>query len=298
MIVLTGATGQIGSLVLGKLLQGTEPIRVIARDPSRLPEAVRGRVEIIEGSHGDFETCLRAFDGAERVFWLVAGDMRAPSARAAYVDFSGPGCEAMRRQGVRQVVGISALGRGWPRDAGHVTATLELDDRIAQTGVQYRALTCPSLMENLLRQSQSIRGQGVFFWPMPGDLKAPHCSVRDVATLAASLLLDGTWTGVEEIPVLGPEDLSCDDMARIMTEVLGRPVRFQDIAMQDMHAMMLRNGASVGMAQAMVNMLTAKLEGMDSMVKRTSPGNSPTGFRDWCEIVLKPALPGRDATVS
>lgn len=298
MIVLTGATGQIGSLVLSKLAKGPETIRVIARDPSRLPDAVRCRVDVIEGSHDNLDTCQRAFDGAEQVFWLVAGDMRAPSAHAAYVDFSQAGCEAMRRQGVRQVVGISALGRGWPRDAGHVTATLELDDRIAETGAHYRALTCPSLMENLLRQRQSIRDQGVFFWPMPGDLKAPHCSVRDVASVAAGLLLGGTWTGVEEIPVLGPEDLSCNDMARIMTEVLGWPVRFQQIPMEDMRAMMLRNGASDGMAQAMVNMLTAKLEGMDSMVKRTGPGNSPTGFRDWCEIVLKPALRSGDATVS
>ena len=298
MIVLTGATGQIGSHVLARLAQSGQAIRVIARDPSRLPAMANGQIEIIEGSHDNLEICLRAFDGADRVFWLVAGDPKAASAHAAYVDFSRPGCEAMQRQGVKQVVGISALGRGWPRDAGHATATLELDDMIAETGVHYRALTCPSLMENLLRQRQSIRDQGAFFWPMPGDIKAPACSTRDVAALATTLLLDEAWTGVEEIPVLGPEDLSCNDMAGIMTEVLGRPVRFQQIPMEDMRAIMLRNGASAGMAQAMVNMLTAKLEGMDNMVKRTGPGNSPTGFREWCDLVLKPALGTGETTVS
>lgn len=290
MIVITAPTGNIGRQVLADLLDSGEPIRVVARDPSKLPPETRQRVEVIAGSHSEHDVVMKAFEGADRVFWLVPGDPRAESAEAAYVDFARPGSEAMRRQGVKQVVGISALGRGWPKDAGHVTATLNMDDLVASSGVSYRALACSSLMENLLRQVVPIRDQSVFFWPTPGDFKLPHCATRDVAALSAQLLLDRSWSGVDSIPLMGPQDLSGNEMAQIMSEVLGKPVRFQEIAMEDMRKMMLGRGASAGMAQAMVNMLTAKNEGMDHMVARPVPPNASTGFRQWCAEVLKPAI--------
>jgi hypothetical protein len=55
---------------------------------------------------------------------------------------------------------------------------------------------------------------------------------------------------------------------------------------------MIKRGASEGMARAMVNMMTAKNEGMDHLVKRTpsSSSDTPTSFRRWSEEVLKPAL--------
>lgn len=290
MIVITTPTGNIGSQVLSKLIDSGGQIRVIARDPSKLSLATRERVEVIEGSHSRSEIVMKAFEGADSVFWLVASDPRAASADAAYVDFARPAAEAFKSQGVKRVVGISALGRGWAKNAGHVTATLKMDDMIADMGVSYRALTCPSLMENMLRQVESIKHRGVFFGATPGDLTAPACATRDVADVAARLLLDRSWSGADEIPILGPEDLSCNDMAAILSEVLEKPVRFREIAMEDLRAMMTSRGASDGMAQAMVNMAIAKNEGMDKIVGRTPSTSSPTSFRDWCEQVLRPAI--------
>ena len=290
MIVITAPTGNIGRQVLALLLDSGEPIRVVAPDPSKLPPETRKRVEVIAGSHSEHDVVMKAFKGADRVFWLVPSDPHAESAEAAYVNFARPGAAAMKSCGVKQVVGISVLGRGWPKDAGHVTATLKLDDRIADAGVSYRALACSSLMENLLRQVVPIREQGVFFGPMPGNFKTPFCATRDVAALSAQLLLDRSWSGVDAIPMMGPENLSGNEMAQIMSEVLGKPVRFQETAMEDMRQMMLGRGASAGMAQAMVDMLTAKNEGMDHMVARRHASDAPTGFRSWCEAVLKPAV--------
>lgn len=290
MIVITAPTGNIGSQVLEQVAAGSEPIRVIARNPDQIPAILRGKVEVITGSHGDAEAISRACDGADTVFWLPPGDMGAQSAMAAYVDFSRAGCEAMLAHGVKRVVGISALGRGWPRAAGHVTATLALDDMIVRTGVHYRALACGSLMENLLRQIKGIAANGVFYWPSPADLAVTAVATRDVAAVASALLVDTTWTGVDAIPMMGPEDISFDDMATLMSEVLSRPIRFQSMTMQDMHDMTLGRGASKGMAQAMVEMLTAKNEGMDQLVDRPDPNPATTDFRTWCVEVLAPAL--------
>src|SRR5438445_12461811 len=150
MIVVTAPTGLIGHQVLNNLLESDEPIRVIARDPSRLAAHTRERVEVMQGSHSDRDVVTRAFAGADSVFWLVPPDPHAESVEAAYVDFSRPACEALKSHGVRQVVGVSALGRGTTaaRNAGFVPASLAMDDLIAGTGVSYGALTMPSFLDN------------------------------------------------------------------------------------------------------------------------------------------------------
>jgi len=205
------------------------------------------------------------------------------------VDFTRPACDAFKSQGVRRVVGVSALGRGVARNAGLVSASLAMDDLIASTGVSYRALTMPSFMDNLLNQVESIKSQGIFFSPISGDRKLPTCATRDIATVAAKLLLDPSWSGQGSVPVLGPEDLSFNDMAQIMSEVLGKPVRFQQIPGEAFKARLTGFGMSEAMAQGMLDMMVAKNEGLDNAEPRTPQSTTSTSFRQWCEEVLKPA---------
>ena len=292
MIVITTPTGLIGQQVLTHLLKSDEPIRVIARDPSRLPDHVRERVEIIQGSHGDFDVVTRAFAGADSVLWVVPPDPRAENAEAAYVGFSRPAARALRAQGVKQVVGISAFGRGSAaaRNAGYMTASLAMDDLIASTGVHYRALTMPPFIENMLRHVDSIKNQGVFAFPMSGDIRQPICASRDIATAATRLLLDRSWSGVESVPLLGAEDLSFNDMAQIMSEVLGKPVHFQRLSIEPLKARLQQAGMSEGMLKDYLAMWAAYEQGLATSTPRTPEATTATSFRQWCEEVLQPAV--------
>lgn len=292
MIVVTTPTGNIGSQVLKGLLRNKEPIRVIARDPERLAPEARARVEVVVGSHGDGAVVTRAFHDADSVFWVVPPDPRAASVEAAYVDFARPAAAALRQQGVKRVVGVSALGRGtpWATRAGLATASLAMDDLIASSGVSYRALTMPSFMDNLLRQAEPITRNGVFSLPIDGDRKLPSAASSDVAQVAARLLLDHSWTGVASLPVLGPEDLSYNDMARVLSEVLGRPVRFEQISNDAFKARLMARGMSDAMAQGNVDMWIAKNNGIDNGVKRTPESSSPTSFREWASEAFKPRV--------
>ncbi len=229
MILITTPSGLIGHQVLENLVDSDEQLRVIARDPSALTADERDRVDVIEGSHGDAAVVDEAFAGADAVFWLAPPDPRAPSVEAAFVGFTRPAAEAFKKHGVGRVVGISALGRGtpWASRAGYVAGSLAMDDLIASTGVDYRALTNPSFMDNIVRQAEAIKNQGMFFSPIAGDRKLPAVATRDTAATASRLLLDKSWSGVEEVPLLGPEDLSFNDMAEIISEVVGKEVRFQ-----------------------------------------------------------------------
>ncbi|MFC8298637.1 NAD(P)H-binding protein [Micromonospora orduensis] len=289
MIVVTAPTGHIGGQLVQDLLEVGVPVRVVARDPARLAPGVAERVEIVQGSHRDPAVVAEAFAGASAVFWLVAADPLSASPDEAYSGFTRPVLDALAA--VPRVVGISALGRGTPvaGRAGHVTATLAMDDLIAATGVPYRALTMPSFMDNVLWQLTSITQQGVLYGPIVPDLSAPTVATRDIAAVAARLLRDDTWTGFEEVPVLGPEDLTQNEMAAVIADVLGRPVRYQQVPGDTYRENMLQTGLSEGMAQGMLDMAVAKNEGLDNGVARTPERSTPTTFRQWCLDVLKPA---------
>ncbi len=286
MIVVTSPTSMIGSQLLATLRAANAPLRVIARDPSKLPPGL----EIVEGSHGDAATVAKAFAGADTVFWLTPPNPRAPSLAAGYLDFTAPAAAAFREHGVKRVVAVSALGRGRSTNAGYVTASLASDDQFAATGVALRALCMPSFMDNMLRQIEPLKARGVFVSTIRPDLELPTVATRDIAAVAAQLLLDPSWTGSAEVPVLGPEDLSHDDQARIMTEVLGTPIRYEQVSLDQMKARMLERGMSEAMAQGRVDMMAAKDAGLDNGVERDPAFPTPTTFRQWCEQVLKPAL--------
>jgi uncharacterized protein YbjT (DUF2867 family) len=294
MIVLTTPTGTIGRQVLTHLLATGQPTRVVVRDAAKLPADVRERVEIVEGSHGDPAVVERAFDGADTLFWLPPPNPRATSLDEVYVDFTRPAADAIGRYGVKRVVSVSALGRGTPyaAHAGQVTGSLAMDDLIAGTGVAFRALAMPSFMDNLLRQTTLIATRGMFVDVVSPDDRHPTVATRDIAAVAARLLLDPTWTDQQELPLLGPEDLSCTEMASIASEVLGTPVRYQQVPGDAFARRLVESGMSEVMARALLDMMDAKERGLDHVVTRTRQHavDTPTTFRQWCADVLRPAV--------
>ena len=78
-------------------------------------------------------------------------------------------------------------------------------------------------------------------------------------------------------------------MAEIMSQVLGKQVRFQQITFEAYKDGFVRLGMSDAMAQGYTDMAWAKNEGLDNGVQRTPENSTPTSFRQWCEQVLKPA---------
>jgi uncharacterized protein YbjT (DUF2867 family) len=277
MIVITTPTGQIGRQVLGNLLDSGEELRVIARDASELPARARSDLDVVVGSHGDAAVVDKAFTGADAVFWLTPPDPRAPSVEAAFVGFTRPAAEAFQRHGVGRVVAVSALGRGtpWAGRAGYVAGSLAMDDLIASSAGAYRALTNPSFMDNIARQAESIKNQGMFFSPIAGDRKLPTVATRDIAAAASRLLLDASWSGTGEVPLLGPE---------------GQEVRYKRTTFDAYKDRFVSFGLSEAMAQGMTDMAWAKNEGLDNGVQRTAENSTPTSFRQWCEEVLKQAV--------
>jgi uncharacterized protein YbjT (DUF2867 family) len=290
MILITAPTGLIGHQVLDNLVDSDQPIRVITRNPDSIPSDILRRVEIIHGSHSDGSVVDAAFAGVDSLFWLVPADDAAPSVYSAYVDFSIPAADAIVRHGVKRVVTVSALGRGQQRYAGYASASWAMEDLIASTGAHFRALTMPSFMDNLIWQAGAMRSQGAFYSPISGDRRMPSVATRDIAAAAARLLLDDSWTGQESVGLLGPEDLSFNDMATILSEVLGTPIRFQQVPRESYRSGFIDRGYSDAMALGMLDMAAAKDNGLDNAITRTPENTTQTTLREWAEEILKPAM--------
>ena len=169
---------------------------------------------------------------------------------------------------------------------------LVVDDLFATTGAAFRALALPGFMDNLRRDARSIIDDGRFFSPLHADIAVPWVCTDDIAAVAADLLSDRGWTGHGSRPVLGPEDLSMNHAAAVLTDVLGRTVEYVEVAMDDFHAALLARGASRAMADGMVAMMVAKNAGLDNHQARTAEYSSPTTLREWAERNLRPVRQG------
>lgn len=289
MIVVTTPTGQIGQQILDNIFDSTEAIRVIVRDPSRLSPRVRKRVEVVQGSHDDIAVVTKAFEGADCVLWLVPPNSRAENPMSYYLNFTRPASEAIMSQGVKRVIGVSSLGHDFGIPAGLLSPAFAMDDLIKTTRVNYRALRMPFFMENLLHQVDAIKSQGMFFMANFSDYKLATCATRDIADVAAKLLLDNSWTGQDSVSVVGPDDLSPNDMARIISQVLEIPVRYQQLPSADYKATMMQYGMTEGWAQGLIDMAAAQDQGIYNNESRDAQ-RTPTSFIKWCEEVLKPAF--------
>jgi uncharacterized protein YbjT (DUF2867 family) len=294
MIVVTAPTGNVGSQLLTELLNArTESMRVIVRDPSRLPDAVRDQVQVIAGSHEDRAVLDQALDGAQALFWLIPPSMRASSAKEHYLSFTRPAVAAIRQHQVGHVVGISSAGRTWPHPAGLLSAAHAMDAELERSGAAYRSLGMPFYMENLLRPLPQMLSQGVLSLPLLPDRPLPTVATRDIAATAAGLLMDRDWEGADQIPVFGPDHLTPNEMAVTVSDVLGSQVTFEQADLEQVTASTIQRGVPEGMARDFAEMYQAQQNGIyDEDWSHANP--TPTSFRTWCETVLAPAA--RDAS--
>jgi uncharacterized protein YbjT (DUF2867 family) len=288
MIVITTPTGQIGARLVDVLLERDQHLRLIARDPDRLDPQVRGRVEVVQGSHDDPEVLDRALPGAHALFWLVPPNLRAPGAREYYLSFARAGAAAIRRHGVGHVVGVTSAGHGYPHPAGVLTAAFAMDDELAASGAAYTALGMPYYMENLLGQAAAIRDTGVLALTCAGDQLLDTIATDDIAAAAATLLTDTGWTGRQDVSLYGPDRLTPEGMASVLGDVLGRPVEYRRTGLDEVAQGIAAHGGTPENVSDVVDMLAAQDNGIYDLDRPTAL-TGPTDFRTWCVQHLRSA---------
>src|SRR6266567_174294 len=290
-ILITTPTGKIGRRVLVELLAPEFSVRVIARNPSRLPEEIREQVEIVRGSAEDAGTLRPALDGVEALFWCVPTEsLQETNVRGYYERFAHAGCEAIRRAGTPRIVTISAGGKGLARNAGPISGLHAMEDILNQSGAAIRHLRCAAFMENLLLQAQRICEQGILSYPMPGDVAISMVAAKDIADVALRWLARRDWAGIMGVAVHGPEDLSYNQAAAIIELVLERPARYREMSADDYVRNLVRSGASVHYADRQTAMFAELTRGITRAEPRTPESTTPTTLTAWTESELLPMV--------
>ena len=201
---------------------------------------------------------------------------------AYYEEFAKVATEAVKNAGTERIVYVSGGGKESNLQAGLITALHRGEDIISQSGASVRALRCPVFFETLLYQKTSLKETGTFSLPMDGNYRSPQIAVKDIASKAVEFLTDQSWTGVEGFAVHGPADISYNEIARQMSELTGRPIRFQQVSPEDYRKTLWKqHHTSEAFATSLTEMLTAIGNGLYDTEPRTEASTTPTTIKQW-----------------
>jgi uncharacterized protein YbjT (DUF2867 family) len=290
-ILVTTPGGTIGRRVLLELLAPEFTVRVISRNPGRLPREIRAQAETIAGSIDDATTLATALDGVDALFWCVpAESARETDVRSHYERFARSASRAIRSAGTARVVTVSAGGKGAAENAGPVSHLHLMEDIVNESGAAIRHLRCGWLMENFLWQAGAIAQRGTLSYPVPGEVPFPMVAATDIADAALRWLARGDWNGIEGVAVHGPEDLSFTRASAIFEKILERPVSYQEASANQYVQTLTAPGASPEYARSMVDMFSALAKGILRAEPRTARTSTPTKLADWAATELLPLI--------
>lgn len=211
MILVSGATGNVGRELVGVLASAGEPVRALTRQPERA--ALPAGAVAVGGDLNDPDSLSAALDGTRGMF-LLSGYRNLPGllARAS-------------RAGVRQIVLLSGSSAS-ARDLDNAISRYMLDSEAAvrESGLAWTILRPVSFMSNTLQWAGQLRAGDVVRAPFAG-VRVATVDPYDIAAVAGEALLSGGHDG-RVYPLTGPESLLPADRVGVLGAVLGRDLRF------------------------------------------------------------------------
>ncbi|MGW6686395.1 SDR family oxidoreductase [Streptomyces sp. NPDC054961] len=228
MIVVTGATGNVGRPLTQALAEAGEQVTAVSRHAVAMPDGVRH----VAADLAEPASLTPALDGAKALFLLLSGDLHAPEARPA--DIIGLAAAG----GVRRVVLLSSQGVA-TRPLGPSRITMRtVEDALRESGLDWAVLRPGGFASNALAWAESVRTHGTVAAPF-GDVGVPVVDPADIAEVAAACLLDDRHIGgVYELT--GPEVITPRQQAEAIAAALGSPVRFHELTRDEAKATMIR----------------------------------------------------------
>lgn len=270
MIVVTGATGNIGRPLTRALAEAGAQVTAVSRHPAAVPDGVRHMVADLAEPAG----LGPALTGAKSLFLLLSGDLHATGANPADL------IAEAAAHGVRRIVLLSTLGVVTRPFGTTRVAMRALEDTLCESGLEWAVLRPGGFASNALWWAESVRTRQLVAAPF-GDVGVPVIDPADIAAVAAACLLEDRHTG-RAYALTGPEVITPREQTAALAAALGSPVHFQELT---------RAEAKAAMSQAMPPELaddTLDILGSPSPAElAVSPdvervlGRAPHTFADW-----------------
>ena len=217
-ILVTGATGRVGRHVVDQLVQRGAKVRVLTRDPAKAN--VPAGVEVAQGDMLDIDAVRNAFQGVRTLFLLnaVTGD----EFTQAIITLN-----LAREAGVERVVYLSVIHADRFVNVPHFAVKSGAERMLEQMGFSATILRPTYFIDNEWMIKDAILQHGVY--PMPiGGKGVAMVDARDIAEVAAIELIRRDQASgklpIETINLVGPDTLTGIEVARIWTDLLGRPI--------------------------------------------------------------------------
>lgn len=290
-IVVTTPTGNIGHVVVERLLNAGADVTVIARNPDKLTPNVREKVTVHQGDLGDAAFVQKATENAEALFWLTPPNFTAPDWRAFYQQNADSAANAVRANHIPYVVHLSSAGAEHATGFGPVSFIQIVENALNATGANVLHLRPGFFYENFLAQVEPIKNTGKMFYGMPPEARFPLIATRDIGEAAARRLLAHDFSGVEIMGLHGPADVpTFAEAAQIIGEAIGKPVEYVQIPLDALKSQLLQMGASQSVADSYIEMTEAQARGAQPAEPRTPETTTPTTLKEWAAQVMAPAL--------
>ncbi|MFF0313002.1 NAD(P)H-binding protein [Streptosporangium sp. NPDC004379] len=269
MILITGATGTIGSEVLRLLAARGEVVRALTRDPSRAwtPPGV----EVVAGDFDDPASLDGAMAGVGGVFLVAPGGPSTGRHDLAVL-------AAARSARVRRVVKLSSIGADATDDHWHRPG----EEAVRAGDMGWTLLRPSAFASNTLRWAGAIRADE----PVPnmtGTAAQGVIDPRDIAEIAAEALVSAKHEG-RTYTLTGPELLSFHDQVARLETALGRTIRTVDVPLDVVRERMLASGMDVEMAESRLRGIRIIRDGGNAVLTdgvERALGRPPTDFGTW-----------------
>jgi uncharacterized protein YbjT (DUF2867 family) len=220
VILVTGATGHVGSELVRLLAEQGAPARALVHSPDKATSIQRLGLEVAVGDFEQPDTLDAAMAGCDHLF-LLSPSSPGPQQEQNVID-------AAKRAGVDHVVKQSVLGADPDVPEVFNRRHGQIEQYLAQSGLPHTLLRPNYFMQTFLMSAQPVAGQGVLYG-MTGEGRISCIDTRDVAAVAAQVLTSPGHQG-KSYGLTGPETLSASEVAERLSAATGRQVRYVNMA--------------------------------------------------------------------
>ncbi|MDO3647565.1 SDR family oxidoreductase [Nocardia mangyaensis] len=273
MILITGATGTIGSALVRRLVDDGIPVRATTREPDHA--TFPAGIEVVRVDYREPATFAAAMTGIEAAFLNGVPGPDGTGTDAALV-------EAARTAGVRRVVKLSAIGTGDPRLAGPGSWHVPGEEAVRESGLEWTILRPNTFASNTFSWLEPLRNGH----PVPnltGDGRQAVVDPRDIADVAAAALRDTAHHG-RTYTLTGPTLQTGRGQAAELAAVLGRPIEVTDIAPDDARAFMTAAGLAPAFIEGALIGQTFIRDGHNALLSGDVAavlGRPPRSYAEW-----------------
>ena len=238
LILVTGATGMIGSLLVNELVTRGVPFRAMVRETKG---DVRG-ADVVQGDFNDPASLARALEGVERAFLITNSSERTEAQQKAFV-------AAARDAGVRRVVKLSQFAAREDSPVRFLRYHAAVEAAIRDSGMDWTFVRPNLILQAYLAFAPMIE-QGLLQAPI-GDARVSVVDARDIAAVAAAALVEDDHAKTT-YTVTGPEAVDHAEIADAFGRAAGHPVRFESVTPETFGAMLKGFGMPTWQAEGLL----------------------------------------------